>query len=108
VATTPHLSREEDRPHSDRTRRGLPPGRRCAVPPWASASSPAGDGTKGNSKQVDIRSVDQALRGFDAWMNGIGLGTLILGLLVASLSSPIFAFVHELGHAAIGLARTRG
>jgi hypothetical protein len=47
--------------------------------------------------------MDGALRAFDGWMNNSSSVTALVVFLVAL---PLFTLVHELGHAAVGLART--
>ncbi len=48
------------------------------------------------------------LQGFNDWMNGDGAWRLALAGGIAILASPVLVLVHELGHAAVGLARTEG
>jgi hypothetical protein len=49
-----------------------------------------------------------AAQAFNDWMNGGGSWSLTLDLAAALLIFPAITLAHELGHAAIGLARTEG
>jgi hypothetical protein len=52
--------------------------------------------------------MDAALQSFADWLNGSSLASfMLLGLFVAA-TVPLVVLVHELGHAAVGLARTEG
>ncbi|HWX09820.1 MAG TPA: hypothetical protein VNY33_07570, partial [Gaiellaceae bacterium] len=48
------------------------------------------------------------MKAFDDWMNGGGISSLFSGIAVLVLVSPILALIHELGHASVGLLRTKG
>lgn len=49
-----------------------------------------------------------ALQSFADWMNGGGSTELILVGLFVAATVPLVVLIHELGHAAVGLARTDG
>jgi hypothetical protein len=52
--------------------------------------------------------VSGILQAFSDWMNDGGAGRLVFAGALASLGAPVLVLVHELGHAAVGLARTEG
>ena len=47
--------------------------------------------------------MDGSLQAFDAWMNGSGPLVVLAGIAVLWVTGPLFALVHELGHALVGL-----
>lgn len=55
-----------------------------------------------------MHSMDGAIRAFNDWMTGGGTETMLRWCLVLLVSRPLLTLVHELGHAAVGLARTEG
>lgn len=52
--------------------------------------------------------MDGGLRAFQNWMDGGGSNQLLVWSLVCFAFSPLIVLVHELGHAAVPLLRTRG
>jgi hypothetical protein len=56
---------------------------------------------------ADDKCVDASLQAFDAWMNTNGPLVVFTVAIVYGLGT-LFALVHELGHASVGLARTQG
>jgi hypothetical protein len=48
------------------------------------------------------------LQAFSDWMDSGGAGRLAFASGLAALGAPMLVLVHELGHAAVGLARTEG
>lgn len=52
--------------------------------------------------------MDGGLRAFQSWMDGGGSNQLLVWSLVCFAFSPLIVLVHELGHAAVPLLRTRG
>jgi hypothetical protein len=51
--------------------------------------------------------VDGALQSFDEWINGVSPWLLAAALALTMVTLPLWAFVHELGHAAVALVRTQ-
>lgn len=58
--------------------------------------------------RADEKCVAGGLRAFDTWMNGGGPLYISLAAIVYLAVSPVFVFVHEMGHAAVALIRTNG
>jgi hypothetical protein len=52
--------------------------------------------------------MNAALQSFADWMNGSSIASLLLLALFVAATVPLVVLVHELGHAAVGLARTEG
>jgi hypothetical protein len=52
--------------------------------------------------------MDAALQSFADWMNGSGSWSFAVACGMVAASAPLVVLIHELGHAAVGLARTEG
>ena len=52
--------------------------------------------------------MDRGLQSFTDWMNGGGVGSLVVTLALVASSVPLIVLIHELGHAVVGLIRTEG
>jgi hypothetical protein len=61
-----------------------------------------------SAASADETSVEGPLQAFDLWMNDGGPLIVLAAALAFGVLGPVFALVHELGHASVGLARTRG